>query len=833
LYKQLTALFARYVAAHLKALGNPQAIHAPNGDLIGAIDAFTLSDGQIRLAGWTTADEVVLHMNGIKAATKPVLRRDDVARIHGLDPHTGFDLTYPLGPVNLTEITRFGVEFHRTTVCEPPVAVSLTLQKLRWAQLGLVLRFWLATFAQSAAIMGWLVTRDAKYRARIKQGLHLTLLPAPRQLDPDLFRPGPGPVQVRGAVTIVMPVYNAFDLLQDCLARVKAHTDLPWRLVLIEDCSTDTRVRPFLQAWQAAHPDQVMLLQNQRNLGFIQSVNRGFAKAILWGDPVILLNTDALVPAGWASRLIYPMQTNKNVATVTPMSNDAEIFTAPLICTKQDLEAGQADKIDRVAATLNPTAERALAPTGVGFCMAINMRYLAKRPVFDTIFGRGYGEEVDWCQRARAMGGIHLCANTLFVEHRGGQSFGAAEKQRLIAANNQQISKRYPHYDTAVQRFVQSDPLRSTRLALALAWVGSQDIYPVSIYLAHSMGGGADAYLRDRIATRHHRLGRSAIVLRVGGKLRWQLELVTPDGTIAGQTDDFAYILKLLAPVTRRRIIYSCGVGDHDPAGLPDAILQLCADGQHALEMLFHDYFAISPSYTLLDQDGVFSGIPNPKTGGPCLGDHKANNIPLDAWQGRWGQLVTAAKEIIVFSHNSAALVRKAYPEAGRKMVVRPHRLGSDVPVLKQPTPGARRVLGILGDIGLQKGAKLIFPLGTLLEGRDIGCVIVGNFDASFPKPASVPVHGTYRVEDIPKIAARYGITEWLIPSVWPETFSFTTHEALATGLPVHAFALGAQGDAVEQAPNGISIPFEPGLDPAPLMIDHFDRHFDPRRQAA
>jgi hypothetical protein len=61
-------------------------------------------------------------------------------------------------------------------------------------------------------------------------------------------------------------------------------------------------------------------------------------------------------------------------------------------------------------------------------------------------------------------------------------------------------------------------------------------------------------------------------------------------------------------------------------------------------------------------------------------------------------------------------------------------------------------------------------------------------------------VHGAYRREDIPGLVARYGIDRWLIPSVWPETFSYTTHEALATGLPVWCFDLGAQGAAVRSA---------------------------------
>ena len=53
-------------------------------------------------------------------------------------------------------------------------------------------------------------------------------------------------------------------------------------------------------------------------------------------------------------------------------------------------------------------------------------------PEFDTTFGRGYGEEVDWCQKVRALGGRHLGLPGLFVEHRGGESFGSEEKLKLV-----------------------------------------------------------------------------------------------------------------------------------------------------------------------------------------------------------------------------------------------------------------------------------------------------------------------------------------------------------------------------------------------------------------
>ena len=60
------------------------------------------------------------------------------------------------------------------------------------------------------------------------------------------------------------------------------------------------------------------------------------------------------------------------------------------------------------------------------------------------------------------------------------------------------------------------------------------------------------------------------------------------------------------------------------------------------------------------------------------------------------------------------------------------------------------------------------------------------------------------------ELVHKYGITKWLIPSVWPETFSYTTHEALATGMPVYCFDIGAQAEAVKLAPNGVAMKARP-----------------------
>jgi len=78
--------------------------------------------------------------------------------------------------------------------------------------------------------------------------------------------------------------------------------------------------------------------------------------------------------------------------------------------------------------------------------------------------------------------------------------------------------------------------------------------------------------------------------------------------------------------------------------------------------------------------------------------------------------------------------------------------------------------------------------------------IVVGKFDMSYALTPPSQVHGSYRLDDLSVLVARYGISRWFIPSIWPETFSFATQEILATGLPVCSFDLGAQGDAVRAA---------------------------------
>lgn len=812
---RLHALYLRYIAHHADRLGG-FSLPRDRRRKLGHVEQIRRAAGATRVIGWTSAAAVRLSWPDGEVRVAPTIQRPDVARRYGYALETGFQIEAPEGvrPLVLHVPRASGGEVSLPVPhpSDPPTPAAL--RRLRRA-------FAVDLLRAVPALVAWVATRDPGARSRVKHVLGLEAVTEGLPIDHRFFADRVQPRSLH-PITIILPVHNAFDLLAETLRRVEAHTDVPWHMILIDDASTDPRVRPLLRNWVDSHLGRVTLIELDDNVGFVGAANLGFEQAEQHSGHVVLLNSDAHVPEGWASRLIAPFDRDPKIASVTPMSNDAEIFSAPMICEAMPLPAGMVDRIDAVAQTLSVPDRLPSAPTGVGFCMAMNVRWFGRVSRFDGAFGRGYGEEVDWCQKTRALGARHVCLPTLFVEHRGGQSFGGDAKHVMVLRANAMIARRYPAYDTEVQAYIGHDPLRTPRLALAVAIAGDLSPDPLPLFLAHALGGGADHALNDEIAARTAQ-GLHALVLRVGGPTRWQLELHGPSGAISGATSDLVHVRRLLAPVPALRIVYSCGVGDRDPVGLPSALLALQRAGRpDRLEARVHDYFMISPSYCLLNADGAYRG--------PVRGDNPdpahrvrrpdGTTVSLGDWQAAWAEFLEACETIVVFSESSRQHVVATYPGLRDKIVYRPHASVAQIGRVVPPTHAGAGTLAVLGNLNRQKGAGVLCDLAARSAAAGgPRVVLIGNMDPAFSRPSSLKLHGSYDRADIPYLAERYGVTAWLVPSIWPETFSFVTHEMLATGLPVYGFDIGAQGEALRRAPNGIAIPFDPDGDHAGAVL--------------
>ncbi|OBS31916.1 hypothetical protein A9O67_11395 [Tepidimonas fonticaldi] len=266
-------------------------------------------------------------------------------------------------------------------------------------------------------------------------------------------------------VAVIVPVYQGRDWVQRCLHSVAAAVNrTPWRLWVIDDASPDPELQHWLRSWVAVQKVPVEYQRNAVNQGFVRTVNQGMAQ--VRGADVVLLNSDTEVSDGWLDRLRAAVRREPDIGTATPWSNNATIFSFPAYPQGGPLPAGLGvhDMAAACAAVLS--GQSVDVPTAHGFCMYIRAECLAQTGLFDAdAFGRGYGEENDFCLRAAARGWRHVHALDAYVYHRGSVSFGD-ERAALAAHAIAVIRQRYPGYDEQVQAYLRADPTRPARLRL-------------------------------------------------------------------------------------------------------------------------------------------------------------------------------------------------------------------------------------------------------------------------------------------------------------------------------------------------------------------------------
>lgn len=99
-------------------------------------------------------------------------------------------------------------------------------------------------------------------------------------------------------VTIIMPAYNCEKYLKDAVESVKAQTYKDWKLLIIDDCSTDgTRA---LAERLATTDERITVLHNETNSGVSKTRNRGVREADM--EWIAFLDSDDKWEAGKLER---------------------------------------------------------------------------------------------------------------------------------------------------------------------------------------------------------------------------------------------------------------------------------------------------------------------------------------------------------------------------------------------------------------------------------------------------------------------------------------------------------------------------------------------------
>lgn len=642
---------------------------------------------------------------------------------------------------------------------------------------------------------------------------------APLWVEP---QPGPRPASPRRGrkpgLAVVLPVYRGEEMTLNCLARLRATVPGGTRIIVVDDASPEPALSAALNA--LAQKRRITLIRNARNLGFPGSVNRGMAAAS--GRDVVLLNSDALVPPGWLERLQAAAHAAPDIGTVAPLSNEATILSYPRV---DDLQPPPEDKaLDRLDALAHKANGDAIIdiPTSVGFCMYIRTDCLAETgPFREDVFAQGYGEENDFCMRARHLGWRHVAAPGVFVAHLGGQSFRTA-RTHLLARNQETLERLHPGYGALIAAHVAADPLAEARRRLDRArWQARHPRRPgrACVLLAtHAEGGGVEREVRRRARTLAAE-GLTPILLRPTEDGACQIAPGLEEGN--PWEDDFPNLvfrlpqeMKALAAFLRAEKPRHLEL--HHRLGHAAALTDLAPLLGIPLDVVVHDYAEICPRVTLVTTTGRYCGEPDAMQCTACvadLGSRLREEISVPALRARTALTLAAARSVTFPAQDVETRFRRHLPEMASR--IRPWE--TDPPVLPRrhraaPRPaGARLRIAIIGAIGTEKGYDVILDCArdAVLRDLPLEFIIVGYTHDDLRLIDTGRVRITYRFDPKEAVAeiSEQGADIAFIPSIWPETWCFALSDAWAAGLRAAVFDIGTQAERVRRTGHGWVLP--------------------------
>lgn len=599
-------------------------------------------------------------------------------------------------------------------------------------------------------------------------------------------------------VDIIVPVYRGLEDTRCCLESVLANScKTAWRLLVINDCSPEPELTQWLRDLAQLEP-RVILLENPENLGFVGTVNRGME--LSQDHDVLLLNSDAEVANDWLDRIQRAAYSTANVASVTPFSNNATICSYPGFCKANDVPAGQdTASLDALFAR-HLTGQTVQIPTGIGFCMYIRRQCLQEVGLFDIAnFGKGYGEENDFCVRAQTMGWVHLHALDTFVRHAGGISFGFAKSEREAQAM-ETLRRLHPSYETAVMDFVGRDPARIARSTIDIARLSSS-ARPVILNVIHNREGGTLRHIQELA----QRLGGLATFLRLtpapkGVVLRLEGPSEAFSLHFAMPQDQFELVETL-------RLLQVGHIHYHHLLGHEPCIADLAAHLGVSHDFTAHDFFSYCPQISLTDHTDRYCGELGLAQCHQCLQRHPApGGASIEHWRERNMRLLSQARYVIAPSQDTAQRLQRFAPCANIQVV--PHAtLDTFVPTHAIPCPAilpTQRPLkvAVLGALSKIKGADVLEEVATLAAQRGllVDFHLIGYAYRSLrtPPKANLTVHGAYDDKDLPQLLRWLQPDAIWFPAVWPETYSYTLSASLESALPIIAPNIGAFAERLQ-----------------------------------
>jgi GT2 family glycosyltransferase/glycosyltransferase involved in cell wall biosynthesis len=628
----------------------------------------------------------------------------------------------------------------------------------------------------------------------------------------------PGAIPEKRPLCVVVPVYRGVQETKACLDSLFGAVSRRTRIIVVDDASPE----PALAAWldQLAATRRIVLCRHTVNLGFPAAANTGIAAA--GACDVLLLNSDTLIPPGAVATLRRVAYARADTGSVTPFSNAATILSYPRPSGGDPPpDLAETIRLDRLARRANGTGSVEI-PSGIGFCLYLRHDAVQATGLLRAdCFAQGYGEENDWCLRARHAGFTHRAATGAYVAHIGGVSFGAAAAG-LRRRNLRILERLYPGYRRLVMAHIAADPLQPARARLDAQRLAATQAGRESVLLiTHSLGGGVARRVAEAEQDWRARGFRPLLLRPKSPNNPQRMPYPWPAMLSAAEEEESNLVFSL--PRQKQDLLRLLRISRvtkivlHHMLGHDESVRDLAAALGLKQTIVIHDYASFCPRVNLLTPDmgdaPRYCGEPDDAGCAACCAadpDGVVTALSPPDLRAR-NEKAFAAADIVAPSADTARRIIRHFPKA--RLQVTPWEDFS-LPAPRRPATGLRRI-AVIGGIGPAKGLHVLLACARDAAARQLGLefiVIGSSADDDALLAAGVFVTGPYRQGEAASLLAQAQPDLAFLPSIWPETWCFALSEAWAAGLYAVVFDLGAQAERMRATRRGLCLPL--GLPP-------------------
>jgi GT2 family glycosyltransferase/glycosyltransferase involved in cell wall biosynthesis len=619
-------------------------------------------------------------------------------------------------------------------------------------------------------------------------------------------------------ISLIIPIYNAYEELQNCLDSVLKHSQIAKRIILMNDASPDPRIKPYLNRLKALD-NRLQVIHNKTNLGYTKNINKAIMQA--GDDDIVLLNSDTIVTENWLQQMQRTAYIASDIGTVTAISDNAGAFSVPELESNLKPESFSHDELGRLIRQNSPHLTPS-TPTANGFCCFIKRALINHIGLFDdTNFPRGYGEENDFSMRASAKGWQHKVDDSCLIFHVRSASFGD-EKIALMEKSKAKLSEIYPEYSKLAADFCTSPAMQNLRKTIRDAYSVNSKPKPRILYVIHGNAtGGTPQTNRDLMQQMQDKYeifllecDRELVSLskwvddQLYNEAVWQLQ--QPINFTALFRRDYAAIIWHILRQYAIDLIHIRHLYKHS------FDLPRLAKALHIPTILsLHDFYFVCPTINLLDERQQFCAgkcTKNLDEQADCqLPYHLEEKLPplkhqyVYRFRAEVERMLAHIDNFVTTSDFAKQLICETYPtlkSSDFHVIEHGRDFNSQHNFSKTPTSDAPLKILIAAQLAKHKGADFIQKLLELDAGKnELEFHFLGNLPKQYQHLGEF--HGSYQRETLPERIAQLDCHVMGIFSIWAETYCHVLSESWACGMPVIASNIGALKERIETHDGG------------------------------